>query len=530
MPKEKKQSFVGGVATLTIAVIVVKIIGALYKLPLGNIIGTEGMTHFNAAYKIYSFLMSLSTAGLPLALSKLVSESQTLGRHNQSRKLLRVALVLFAVIGAVGTALMFFWTDGLAAIMHNSLAYWPIKALSFSVICVCIMSAFRGFTQGCENMVPSATSQVIEAVFKLVVGLALAWYFISQGMGVEMGAAGAIMGVTVSSVLAMVYMIVNHLRSSRNTPASQDTPQSSSVLLKRILSIGIPITLGASGMSLITLVDQSLIMGRLQSVLGLTEEAAAALNGEYEFGMVLFNLPSSFIPPVTMCLIPFVSAAIARKDYDQTAKLVGTSLRLTTLVALPAGVGLSVLAQPILLLLYPEQRASALAATYHLEILGIASIFVCLMLLTNGILQAHDKARVPVFTMLIGGVVKVVCNYILVGNPEINIKGAPIGTLLCYVLVAGLNMLVVHKTLVKRPSYRQVFVKPILATAGMAVAAKGSFAVLAPRLGSNLGVLLAICVAVVVYAVLVLALRIITKEDLEMIPHGQKLAKILRVR
>ena len=246
--------------------------------------------------------------------------------------------------------------------------------------------------------------------------------------------------------------------------------------------------------------------------------------------MVLFNLPSSFIPPVTMCLIPFVSAAIARRDHDQTAKLVGTSLRLTTLVALPAGVGLSVLAQPILLLLYPEQRESALAATYHLEILGIASVFVCLMLLTNGILQAHDKAKVPIFTMLIGGIVKVACNYILVGDPNINIKGAPIGTLLCYVLVAALNMVVVHRTLVKRPSYRQVFVKPIIATAGMAVAAKGSFTLLAPRLGSSLGVLLAICTAVVAYAVLVLALRIITREDLEMIPHGQKLAKILRVR
>jgi len=531
MAKENKQSFLGGVATLTVAVFAVKIIGSLYKIPLGNILGTEGMTHFNAAYKIYAFLLSLSTAGLPLALSKLVAESRALGCYNQSKKLLRVALLLFAAIGAVGTALMLFWTEGLAAIMHNSLAYWPIKALSLSVVCVCVMSAFRGYTQGCENMVPSATSQIIEAIFKLVIGLALAWYLVGKlGSGVEIGAAGAIVGVSVGTVLAMLYMIANHLRHRRDIPESLDQAQSSGELLRRILSIGVPITLGSSGMSLITLMDQSLIMGRLQSVLGLSEETAAALNGEYEFGMTLFNLPSSFIPPVTMCLIPFVSAAIARKDHDQTAKLVGTSLRLTTLVALPAGVGLSVLSGPILKMLYPAQADSAAAATYHLQILGIASIFVCIMLLTNGILQAYDKARVPVVTMLVGGVVKVCANYILVGNPEINIKGAPIGTLLCYVLIAAMNMAVVHRVMVKRPSYMQVFLKPVIATACMGIVTKVSFAALIGTLGNSLATLVSIGIAVIVYGVLVLVLRVITREDLEMIPHGKKIAKILKMR
>ena len=530
MPNEKKQSFLGGVAILTIAVALVKVIGALYKIPLGNILGTEGMTHFNAAYKIYGFLLALSTAGLPLALSKLVAEARALGRYNQARRLLRAALLLFTVLGTLGTCLMLFWTEGLAEIMHNSLAYWPIKALSLSVVCVCIMYAFRGYTQGSQNMFPSAVSQIIEASFKLVVGLALAWYLIEQGLGVEIGAAGAIMGVTVSTVLAMVFMLVNHFLHLRDTPVGQDAPQPYSALLRRLLSIGIPITLGASGMNLIMLIDQSLIMGRLQSVLGLSEQAAAALNGEYEFGMTLFNLPSAFIPPVTMCLIPFVSSAVARRDHRRVTKVVGTSLRLTTLIAFPAGVGLSVLAGPILHLLYPAQQESAAAATYHLQILGIASIFVCLMLLTNAILQAHDKAYVPIFTMLAGGVVKVITNYILVGNPDINIKGAPIGTLICYGLIALMNLVMVDRVLVKRPSYGQLFLKPLAATAGMAVVAAGAYRLLSASLGGNLGTLLAIAAAGLVYVVLVLALRIITREDLEMLPHGDKLAKILRIR
>lgn len=535
----KKQSFLGGVATLAVAVFAVKIIGALYKIPLGNILGTEGMTHFNAAYKIYSFLLSLSTAGLPLALSKLVAESQALGRHNQSRALLRVALTLFAVIGAVGTGLMFFWADGLAAMMNNSLAYWPIKALSFSVVCVCIMSAFRGYTQGSENMVPSATSQIIEAVFKLMVGLSLAWYLITLGQGVEMGAAGAILGVTVSTVLAMGYMIFNHLRHRRETPASADVPQTDGELLRRILSIGVPITLGSSGMSLLTLIDQSLIMGRLQSVLGLTEEAAAALNGEYEFGMTLFNLPSSFIPPITMCLIPFVSAAMARKDYARTARLVSSSLRLTTLLALPAGVGLSVLAGPILQLLYPAQQESAAAAAYHLEILGLASAFVCIMLLTNGILQAYDKAKIPIFTLLAGGITKVTMNYILVGNPDINIKGAPVSTLCCYMVVVILNLYFVWKYSPEKPRYITLLAKPALASAMMGgtvwaghgflfrALSSGHSAYSANALATAAGIL----AGVVVYFVLVLVLRILRADDVrDMGRKGELLIRVLRLK
>ncbi len=530
MSKEKKQTFLGATATLGLAVIVVKIIGALYKIPLNNILGDEGVTYFNASYKIYSFLLSLSTAGLPVALSKLVAESRALGKYNQSRKLLRLSLTLFTAIGAVGTAIMFFFTEELAAMMNNSLAYAPIKALSFSVVCVCMMSAFRGYTQGSENMVPSAISQVIEAVFKLVVGLALAWYLVDAGFGLSVGAAGAIMGVTISTVLALGYMIVSHLRHRNDIPSSTDTPAPSKTLLKRLLAIGIPITIGASGMSLITLIDQSLIMGRLQDVLGLSEQAAAALNGQYEFSMTLFNLPSSFIPPITMSLVPAVSAALTRRDHQRVGKLVNTSLRLTTLLAFPAGVGLSVLAGPILILLYPAQYDAAVAATYHLQILGIASVFVCVMLLTNAILQAHGQAKIPIITMFIGGAVKVVANYFLVGNPNINIKGAPIGTLVCYALITVLNLVIINRTLVNRPSYAQLFLKPFLATAGMAVTAKVSYNFLSGVLGNTLGTLGAIALAVVVYVVLVLALRIITKDDLEMLPKGDKLAKILRVR
>ena len=183
MSNEKKQSFMGGVTVLAISTVFVKLCGALYKIPLNNILGDEGIAHFMSAYNIYSFLLTLSTAGLPLALSKLISEANATGHTNQVRRCFRTALALFVVLGIVGTAAMLLFTRELAAWMNNSMAYWPIKALGVSVICVSIMCAYRGYAQGQQNMVPTAVSQFLEAFFKLVVGLPLAWYFINRGMG-----------------------------------------------------------------------------------------------------------------------------------------------------------------------------------------------------------------------------------------------------------------------------------------------------------------------------------------------------------
>ena len=193
------------------------------------------------------------------------------------------------------------------------------------------------------------------------------------------------------------------------------------------------------------------------------------------------------------------------------------------------------MAGPILQLLYPAQIAAATAATYHLQILGIASTFVCVMLLTNSIMQAHGKVYLPIITMLIGGTVKVVINYVLVGNPSINIKGAPIGTLVCYGLVAVINLAIVYRMLEKKPNYFAIFFKPVLASSVMGAAAWASFGLLGHVLSGGyaataLATLGAIGIAVVVYLILVLALRMITAEDLKMIPKGEKLARLLHIR
>ena len=526
---QRRQSFLTGAAVLTGAVAVTKVLGALYKIPLGNLLDSQGMAHFYAAYNVYNLLLMLSTAGLPLAASRLVAQAEALGRHGQSRRIFRCALGLLGLVGLVFSALMALLPQFMAALLHDPAASSAIRVLAPSVLCVCLTSAIRGYTQGQNNMYPSAWSQVIEALGKLLIGLLAAGALLDRGLGVELGAAGAIFGVAVGTVLSLIYLLLWLLRHRRDDPPSADRPESDGVLLRRILAVGIPITLGATGMSLLNLLDQAVILGRLQDALGLAEKEAVALYGQYTFGHNLFNLPSSFIPPITMSLIPSVSAAIVRRDHRQINRIVSASLRLIALFALPAGVGLSVLAGPILLLLYPAQPEAAAAATYHLQLLGIASIFVCLMLLTNSILQAHGREQVPIVTMIVGGAVKVALNWFLVGDPNVGIQAAPISTLVCYALISVLNLAAVSRSVEQKPRYLSLFAKPLVCSVIMGFAASAAYGLL-QDLGNVAAVLSAILFAVAVYVLLVLVLRVITREDLLMLPKGEKIADLLHLK
>ena len=529
MAREQRQNFISGAAVLAAAVAVTKVLGAVYKIPLGNLLDKEGMAHFYVAYNIYSLLLILSTAGLPLALSRLVSRAHALGRENQKRRVFSVALAIFLAIGLVCSGAMVLFPRQLAALLHDSLAAPAIRALAPSVLCVCLISAVRGYTQGQGNMKPTAASQIIESACKLVVGLALAWMLLRAGRPSHEAAAGAIAGVTAGSVLSLVVLGLYMLRR-RSARRGTDVPQSRRTVAMDLLRIGVPVTIGAGGMSFITLLDQMLVMSTLQDKLGLSETAATALYGEYTFGMTLFNLPSSFIYPVTISLIPAIGAALARGEGENARSQTETAFRVTALLALPAGAGLSVLAGPILDLLYPAVPETAAAAAYHLSVLGIACIFVCFMVMTGGVLQAYGHEYIPVLSLLCGGALKVVANYLLVANPEVGIRGAAVGTLCCYVLITLINLIAIHRLVPRRPDYFAVLYKPVLATAAMAVVARGSWSLL-DRLtnGSRAAVLGAIMLAVALYAMAALFLGAIRRQDLAALPKGEKIADLLRI-
>ena len=524
---QRRQSFLSGAAILAGAVAVTKVLGALYKIPLGNLLDSQGMAHFYAAYNVYNLLLMLSTAGLPLAASRLVAQAETLGRHNQAHQVFRCAVGLLGALGLLFSALMLCLPQTMAQALHDPLAAAAIAVLAPSVLCVCLTSAIRGYTQGLGSMTPTAVSQIIESACKLMVGLGLCYVLLRRGASPEIGAAGAIAGVTCGTVLGLLYLLWSLRRCPRQhggiTATVGDT-------VRQLLRIGVPITVAGGAMSLMTLLDQSLVLGTLQGRLGLSAQTAAELYGQYTFGMTLFVLPPSFIYPLSVSLIPAITQARTRHDEDAAARLTASALRMTALLALPMGAGLSVLAEPILLLLYPAVPETARAAAGHLTVLGIASMFVCLMVVTNGILQAHGQEKLPIWTLLSGGVLKVVTNYLMVADPAIGIQGAPVGTLYSYALIVVLNMIAVCRCTRGRVDFFRCLWRPALCAAVMALASRPCFTLLSAHISQNLATLVTIAAAALVYTVLALALGAVTAEDLRHLKISEKWVHRLGLR
>ena len=517
----KSSTFFGGAG-----IAIVKLIGAVYKIPLGNILGDEGFGHFNNAYAIYNLLLMVSTAGLPVAMSKTISEANALNRRNQVSRVFHVALVTFIILGSISSLIMFLFAQPLANLQGDSLAAPAVRVMALSCFFVCTMSAYRGYAQGHSDMVPTAVSQVLEAMTKLIVGLFLAWYLLRLGFGSEFSAAGAIAGVTASGLVSLVYLMIRFRRknSAQGLAKTDDRPESAKHILKVLASIAIPITLSSSVVPITTYLDTVQVQNLLQSALGYSEELAVSLYGCYQKAITIYNLPSAFMVSLTACIVP----ALTKKDQIGAGKIAESALRVGALLALPAGVGLAVLSGPIIQMLYPETNQEI--ASHCLMVLGIASAFVCMMLLCNAILQANGRAALPIWFIAIGSATKLIVNFILVQMPSVGIKGAPVGTLVCFMLVSVMELIAIKRVTPHPPKYLRVFVKPVLAAAIMGAAARAAYGILAGHLGNTMSVAGGIVVGAIVYAILVLVLRIVSKDDLSLMPKGDKIAKLLHIK
>ena len=529
----KKQSFLHGAAVLAMATLVVKVIGLFYKVPLGNVVGDAGYGYFTTAYDIYSVLLMISTTGLPVAMSRMISESRALGHTAQIRKIFRTALYAFLILGLGGTLLMLVGAKWLASSVMNSPNSWiAILCLSPAVLFICIISAFRGFFQGQSNMTPTSVSQVFEALCKLFIGLSLAWLFVERFSNVPLAAGGAILGVTVGCVVAMVFLFFRYRKAVRGDDFTAGPVKSTRSTAKTLLSIAIPITLGAAGLQIINLADAALNMHRLLDGLGMSQERADNLKGIYNFCQTIFNLPCAFITPITISIIPAITEHLTQNNRQGARLVEHSALRIMSLIAMPCAVGLAVLSGPVLQLLRGYSGEQLVTGAGILSVLGVTVIFNSLVLTTNAIMQAHGDVTTPVKHMLIGGVVKVAVNYWLVGLEEVNILGAAIGTLCCYACITGLNLLAMRRLDKKqRFPLMQLMFRPLAAAAIMGVVSFFAFRIFGRILPSaRLSCLAAVALGAAVYLGFSVLLRAITYEDCALLPKGEKIAKILKIR
>ena len=547
----QSSSYLHGAVILAVAVAIVRILGALFRIPLGRMLEDTGMSTFTVASNIYAVLLTLSTAGLPVALSKMISASAALECPEQVRRVFSVGRNAFVLIGALSFFVMATFSEQLAHFFGSPTAATAILILSPAMLFVCLISAYRGYCQGFSIMMPTSVSQIIEAAARFAIGLGAAWYLSTRGFSSEITVAGAISGVTVGSLIACVYLffkkrsIEQGIRFVRPSQKMDSRP----VICKNLLRIAVPLTIGASIFSLINLFDTAIIMHRLRAFFEMSYQSAGytmdeavrlaylqaqSLHGTYAMTLPLMNLPSSFVIPITVALIPAISGFLAKGDKRSAHQTAASGMRITSLLALPAAVGLAVLATPIMHLLYAD--GFAVHGGGLMAMMGLSAFFLCFFQVTNCVLQAYGYERYTVYTLTIGGLFKMALTWILLADPDISIYGAAIATLASYVLICVMNMVLVKWRVPNAPSFLRILTKPVICTAVMGATAWAAYGLVSSLISgfggmaSAISLMAAILLAMVVYLILVVALGAITREDMEMLPRGGKLAKFLRVR
>lgn len=530
MAGQKKQNFLQGTALLAMATVIVKLVGALYKVPLNAIIGEKGFGYFSTAYEIYNILLMISTAGLPVAMSRMISEASSLEHYGQVRQVYATAKRIFLLLGIVGSVLMTAFCRPLARFWNQPDAWAAIGFLGPCVLLICIMSAYRGFFQGQSNMIPTAVSQVLEVVTKLVVGMAAAIAFLKATADISLAAGGAILGVTASCLVSAVYLFRCFRKSYVQLPQTGDAPKSFRETTKELLKIAVPITVSSTILSIITSLSSKIYMGRLLGS-GITQDVADTMRGVHVMTQTIYNMPCAFITPITVSIIPAITAQITLKKFQETRMTEESAIRITGIFAMPCAIGLVCLAKPITALLGGYSGENLELAGKMMTVLGISVVFNALVLVTTAIMQAHGNVNRPVVNMLIGGIVKLIIVYVLTGNRAIGIVGTPIGTLTSYVVICILNVFSIRTLVPDPPRFLVNLLRPLLASLIMGVAVWLSWWCLS-MLGLSSRLLLAglpVAVGIAVYALAAIALKVITREDCLLLPKGEKIAKILKL-
>lgn len=526
--KKQGQSIVAGSLILLLANLLVKIIGAVFKIPLVSLLGNEGMGYFNAAYQIYAGLFVVATAGLPVAVSKMVSASTVQGNTKEVKNIFKCAYIMFIVIGIVGSCVLYFGADRLQSLTKYDNTANAIRTIAPAIFFVSLMSVYRGFFQGLSNMVPTAISEVTEAFAKLTVGYVCAYFLIKKSL--PAAASGAIFGVTCGTVLSCAVLMLIYIKEKKNIYAdmasSPDSPPLGKICAE-LIKIAIPVTISASVFTLTNMIDYALIGRNLNSIKDFLPASPTELYGMYTGkAVVLYNLPPTLIMALCMSLVPAVSRANALGNKQLISETATQSLKFTLMFSLPCCVGLFVLADPILRLLFPSNDAALL-----LKLLSPAVLFVSMVLVSNAVLQATGHVMTPVINIAAGGIFKVIINTQLVSNPSININGAPIGTTVCYFVYMLLNLIQIKKITNAQIGF-SFWIKPFVSAVVMAVIAYALYGVLSPVLGGGklmLAVLLVICggISFVAYMLTLLTSGGISKDDISKMPKGDTILSIL---
>lgn len=533
MGEDKGNNFIKGAAILTAAGLTAKVMGFVYRVILTRIIGTEGMGLYQMAYPIYTTLLVVSRSGIPVSLAKLISARIALGERKTAFKIFRVGRYLSLGVGFFFSLLMAFLAKPLVNIFNwDPRAYYAVLAISPAIFFVSIMATYRGFFQGLQNMVPTAYSQVIEQLVRMITMVTLVYFLVPYGLG--FAAAGATFGAVTGSVAGLLTLLYVYYKRRKHIwnyvqIGSIDTLDSWKII-KDIAALGIPITFGALVQPLMSLVDTIIVPNRLQ-VAGFTVEKTTRLFGDLAaVAMTLVNFPTIITVSLAASLVPAISEAFALKEDNLIKTRTETGLRLAILLGLPSSVGLYVLARPLSRVIF-----AAPDAAIPLRVVAWGVLFIALQQTSSAILQGIGKTGIPARNLLLGAITNAFINYTLTGLPSFGIRGAALGTVAGFAVAALLNLFSVKKYTHFDFKVKVLVIKPVLAVFLMGVVTKQGFLLLNKLFSYftdysyTLATSVIVLMAIIAYGFALLLLKEIKYSDLVLIPKiGKKLASKLK--
>lgn len=507
---EKKGNFLKGALILSIAGAISKVLGAVYRIPLARLLGSEGMGLYQMAYPIYTTILALATAGVPVAISVLVSKKETQGFSGDSKRIFRVSLVMLFIFGIILSLLIMQMAHFIAeSILDAPRVYYPILAVAPAIFFAGLMSVFRGYFQGQQWMIPTAVSQVIEQLFRVAAVLIAAFLLFPRGL--EYAAAGATFGAVVGGIVGLIVLIIFYWRYQKERKQEQGacSPTKSLDLAKEVVRLAIPVSFGAVVLPLVQMLDAVIVPRRLAAI-GYTTSHATALYGQLAgMAAVLISLPTIFTISIATSLVPAVSEALAKKDFPELNSRINYGLRAGMIISLPCAAGLYVLAVQICALLYKAPEAGL-----PLQILAFSTIVLAAFQLSSAGLQGIGRPEIAMRSLIITGCFKVLFNYSLTSVPALNIQGAALGTVMAFAIGSSLNLYFLKRYTGIKYETGRLF-KIVLVTVAMGVGVRVSYGlIVASGLHSYLSTVLAICIGVAIYGVLLLLLREI---DMDMI-------------
>ncbi len=576
--KNTGQSFAVGALIMAVGMIIVKIAGAAFKIPLSYILGGVGMGYFSTAYTIYTPVYALATAGLPIAVSRMVSSDLTEKRYKDVRFIHKVSVPLFVITGLIGSILMFVLAFPYVKFINSPGSLYSLMALAPTVFFSCLISIYKGYYEGLRNMIPTAVSEIVESIGKVVFGVSLAGLVMYFGMKeynnyhtvfgtyyetenlareslLSWASAGAVLGITLGALSGYLYMLIKYKfvgdHITKEELESSPPARSAKELLKKLLKISIPVAMGAAIMNIASAIDATLVQRRLSDIMtyapevllkaysNLIPETVVSSGSTHVFLAGCFgymNTITMFLPTITQGLaisaLPNVTSAWVTKTKEKIQKNIETVLKITSIISFPAGLGMSVLSYPIMDLVYNtigknKSIGEISVAAQIMSIYAIGIIFVALGTPLCSILQAVGRADIPLKILTIGVIIKVLLNYFLVGIPEINIQGAGIGTLTCYLFVCVTAIVCLKKIINVSINFDQIFVKPIISSTLCALSAYASHGLLSNILPYKISTVLSIIIAMIIYILSLILTNTITSNDLNTVPKLKKISKLL---